>query len=408
MAKYDLEELNNIPIGEVLEHFDVEALKNNKFRCPNNHQKNKAVITVYTDDNICKCHNCGEVKGDSIAVAKFFHNGDFKNACEDLHEAFNIPFLDGGVASKTSHKFIKKSFIKKEIEYLSFDENHKYLEVNISSYFDKYNDMTEVQQFKMIATTIYQFSLTTDQTLKNSYYKNIGITKEKNPILKEKILMIDSNLGFISKDDVSKLLKHLQVLIPVEDLVKYGVINDSLDKKPFAFSQSIVEGLVVIPNFDMYTNMCSGLKYRKTKLKSWFDKKLQKKVFDSNKEPEFSYRRIAHPLPYHLAREALLNKSFSFRFFEGQKDLHSMPSKELVCDIAIPGVNGIDETMLGLFRGRKVELYFDQDKRGQEGAMKLKALLEKAGAFVTNNTWDLSLGDDINNVLLNNNILEIL
>jgi len=282
LAKYNLEELKNIPVGDVLEHFNVELLKSNRYRCPNNHQKNKAVITVYTDDNICKCHNCGKVKGDSISIAKFFHDGDFKNACEDLHEAFNIPFLDGGVASNNSHKFITKKFITPKTEYISFDENHKYLEVNISSYIDKFNDMNEVQQFKMIATAIYQFSLITDQTLKNEYYKSIGITKEKNPILKEKIIMISSKLGFVSKDNISELLKHLQALFSLEDLVKYGVIYDSSHKKPFAFSQSIEEGLIVIPNFDMYTNMCSGLKYRKTKLKNWFDKKLQKKVFDSN------------------------------------------------------------------------------------------------------------------------------
>ena len=408
MAKFNIEELKKIPVGDVLEYFDVEALKNNRYRCPNNHQKNKAVITVYTDDNICKCHNCGEVKGDSIAIAKFFHNGDFKNACEDLHEAFNIPFLDGGVASNNFHKFVKKVVKEKEIEYLSFDKNHKYLEIDISSYIDKFEEMNDIQKFKMIATAIYEFSLKTDQTLKNKYYKSIGITKEKNPILKEKIIMISSKLGFISKDDVTALLKHLEVLFSIEDLVKFGVINDVASKKPFMFSQSIEEGLVVIPNFDMYSNMCTGLKYRKTKLKSWFDKKLKKKVFDSNKEPEFSYKRIANPLPYHLTREALLNESYTFRFFEGQKDLHSMPSKELVCDIAIPGVNGIDETMLGLFRGRKIDLYFDQDKAGQDAAMKLKTLLEKAGAFVTIKTWNVNLGEDVNEVLLKGNILKII
>jgi len=85
-----------------------------------------------------------------------------------------------------------------------------------------------------------------------------------------------------------------------------------------------------------------------------------------------------------------------------------MPSKELVCDIAIPGVNGIDETMLGLFRGRQIDLYFDQDKAGQDGAMKLKTLLEKAGAFVINHTWNVNLGGDVNEVLLNSNILKII
>jgi 5S rRNA maturation endonuclease (ribonuclease M5) len=147
-------------------------------------------------------------------------------------------------------------------------------------------------------------------------------------------------------------------------------------------------------------------KFGKTVLKSWTDKS-GNVINDKNKEPEFSYGRIANPLPYHLTREALLNENISFRFFDGQKDLHSMPSIINTCDIAIPGVNGIDEEMLGLFKGRDVEILFDQDKAGQDGAFKLKTLLEKAGAIVKLINWDSNLGTDINEVLQNGNILKI-
>jgi hypothetical protein len=157
----------------------------------------------------------------------------------------------------------------------------------------------------------------------------------------------------------------------------------------------------------MYSNMITGLKFRKTKAKTWFDKD-NKKVVDTNKEPEFSFGRIANPLPYHLTRESLLEESIVFRFFEGQKDLHSMPFKSGHCDVAIPGVNGISIEMLGLFKGRIVELYFDQDTAGQEGALKLKVALEAAGAIVINKTWDESLGGDVNDVLQAGNILKII
>jgi len=287
---------------------------------------------------------------------------------------------------------------EQKIEYIAFSPQKAYAEIDLESFINKFDTMTEEQQFKMIATSIYRFSLNTKQWGKENYFKSVGISK-KNPILKEKINMIETYLGYLFKTDIQNLVEHLKKLFSTEILVKYGV----LDEVKHTFKQSIEEGLIVIPNFDMYSNMCTGLKYRKTKLKSWIDKD-NLLVVDKNKEPEFSYGRIANPLPYHLTRDALLDKSITFRFFEGQKDLHSMPFKVGVCDIAIPGVNGISEEMLGLFKGRIVELYFDQDKAGQEGAMKLKAYLEKAEAIVINKTWDLSLGADINEVLQNNKI----
>lgn len=45
----------------------------------------------------------------------------------------------------------------------------------------------------------------------------------------------------------------------------------------------------------------------------------------------------------------------------------SLPSKEGNCDIAILlAVNGLDESQLGLFKDKKVELWFDQDDAGQK------------------------------------------
>jgi hypothetical protein len=61
MSKYIIEALEALPIGEVLEHFQLEHLKGNSYRCPNDHKK-PARVTVYAATNICKCHNCEEVK----------------------------------------------------------------------------------------------------------------------------------------------------------------------------------------------------------------------------------------------------------------------------------------------------------------------------------------------------------
>lgn len=290
---------------------------------------------------------------------------------------------------------------KKAIEYIVFDKNIKYTNVDFTRFVKHYSTMTELQKFKMVATAIYEFSKTTKQWSKTAYFNSMDINSKKNPLLASKVEMINSKLGCLFKADIPSLIKKLRGFFPLADLIKFGVVDNSLN-----FMQSVEEALIVIPNLDLYTNMCSGLKYRKTKLKTWIDKE-NNLVVDKNKEPEFSYGRIANPLPYHLTREALLDESISFRFFEGQKDLHSMPSVDKMCDVAIPGVNGITVEALGLFKGRRVKLYFDQDKAGQEGAMRLKTILEEAEVIVKNITWDIELGADINEVLQNGNILKI-
>lgn len=365
-----------------------------------------------------KCNrrsSCG-FYGDLISVYAEEYSIGKGAAMNILADEFNVDFtsnevhVDGTVDKPHTPKavnLVPKVYVPEAIQYMEFDTNTKYFNLRALKYMDRYEGMSDEQQFKMIATIIYNYSLTTKQWGKDNYFKEVGIDK-KEPLLKEKVEMIDSIIGYLFKADVPKMIDYLKTLFSIEDLVKYGVIHEENHRFSHQFKVDVQEGLVVVPNFDLYTSMCTGLKFRKTKLSSWIDKTSKELVYDKVKEPEFSYGRIANPLPYHLTREALLNPNMSFRFFEGQKDLHSMPSVKDVCDVAIPGVNGINEEMLGLFKGRKVTLYFDQDKAGQEGAMKLKELLEKAGAIVTNKTWDMSLGADVNEVLQNGNILKIM
>ena len=359
---------------------------------------------------ICNHRSSCGFSGDFIAAYAEEYNLGYGAALNQLASEFGIDFTLDEVHKEGTKEVVEvapviltpKVVERKEIVPLVFNPEKKFIKVDIEKFMSKYKDMDESQQFKMVATAIYRFSLETKQWGKETYYRDIGISVKKNPVLKEKVAMMKSKLGFLFTTDTKNLVEHLKDLFPTDDLIKFGVIDEN-EK----FKQSVEEGLVVIPNFDLYTDMCSGLKFRKTKLKSWFDKKAGKTVFDNVKEPELSYGRIANPLPYHLTREALLNKRTSFRFFEGQKDLHSMPSKKDICDIAIPGVNGISEEVLGLFSKRAVLLYFDQDKAGQEGAMKLKSLLEKHGAIVINITWDIKFGSDVNEVLQNGKIKKI-
>jgi len=419
--------------------------------------KERAFITQKSGFKMVSCNhrtNCG-FKGDLIKSYATYYNKSYYEALVELADSLEVDFFEDEVhigvkIIKPFKKVINTPVLnEKKLEYMEFNESEIYKEINYKDYINKYEKMENVQKFKMVATAIYDFSLNTKQWGKDNYFKDIGISKTKSPELLEKIRLINSKVGYLHVTDIKDMINFLltNCNFPITDLVEFGVIHPNIREDgiphpfPYSFKQDVQKGLVVIPNFDMYTNMVTGLKYRKTKLKTYFDKKQNTRVTDTNKEPEFSYGRIAKPLPYHLTRKSLLDKSYSFRFFEGQKDLHSIPSKDMVCDIAIPGVNGINEEMLGLFKGRKVELYFDKDIAGQkavygywtftlkdgtkeivvndntksieiDGVIRVNGVktiglidkLQRAGAIVSNKIWDIKLGSDVNDVLQNGNI----
>ena len=262
---------------------------------------------------------------------------------------------------ETKKKEFKKLKIveKKETKYLEFDLERKFLTIDTKKYISKFDSMNDEQQWKMIITEVYNFSLQTNQNGKNSYYKNRGISAIKHPALLNKVKKISSEIGYLSNNDLPKLIDVLSSLFPINSLVKYGIIHDEKHKKPFTFIHQSQIGFCVIPNFDLYTDIVTAIKLRNVKLYEWQS--------SSMKEPEMSYRRIANPLPYGLTNENLRNFK-KFGFFEGSVDSFSVESREGVCDIAIPGVSGINKESLGLFKDKDIEIWYDQDKAGQIAA----------------------------------------
>jgi hypothetical protein len=87
---------------------------------------------------------------------------------------------------------------------------------------------------------------------------------------------------------------------------------------------------------------------------------------------------------------------------------------------SIPGVNGLPDELLGLFKNKKIILALDQDRAGQDAANGytdsegkqhdgLKQRLLKAGAFqVLIAKWDGTLGKDLNDLLQGDNLKNII
>lgn len=407
--------------NEELSFLEVKDSQSKTCICPKCGDRNeRGWLTKGSGYRMFSCNHrssCG-FKGDLIKTYAQYFNKTYGEALNLLAQSLNIDFtvdeihIGQKVAPKALAKPVAPKPIVEKIKYMEFDESKKYINLELSKFLPSseaklYSKMNQVQKWKVFVTALYQFSLTTKQWGKDNYFRKQGIKKD-NEILSQKTDLVNKKLGFLHAADIKPLITHLKddCLFTDDDLFEFGLTFEESCNKKGKIRISCEEGLVVIPNFDLYTNMVTGLKLRKTKLKTWV--KNGETIIDTNKEPEFSYGRQAQPLPYLLTRDALLNKSIKFRFFEGQKDLHSMPNKKGYCDIAIPGTNGIGEEMLGLFKGRIVELFFDQDPEGQAGALKLKELLEKAGAIVLNKTWNETLGGDVNDVLQNGNILKII
>ena len=59
-----------------------------KFFCPNGHSK-KQKLQIYKTPNLCKCHNCGEVKGAPVDIAKWYKGG-FIDGLKWLADNFGI------------------------------------------------------------------------------------------------------------------------------------------------------------------------------------------------------------------------------------------------------------------------------------------------------------------------------
>ena len=226
--------------------------------------------------------------------------------------------------------------------------------------------MNDKQKFMMIITSIYHYSLKSSQKNKIKYYKSRGISAIKYTKLLSKINLINKRVGYLSTDDLKNLIDYLIKTYPINDLIDFGVINDDKHKYPHSFKHYSVEGFCVIPSFDLYSNMVTGLKLRNTQLAKWQNKNM--------KEPELSFSRIASPLPFGLTRELLLDTNATIRLQEGSIDSFSLPISNNTYDVSLAGVNGMKIEDFGLFKDRNVEIWFDQDFAGQKSAYGTKTI----------------------------------
>lgn len=352
--EFNIEKLEEIPINEVIEAFGGNYKLDNRpggkqynMHCCNGiaHKENdkKPSLTIWTDMNICKCQTGCPVKGNPIAVARVMFNNNFKQACEWLHDTFSIPYKDGTNKTGIVKKFVKSK--QKPFKYDVFNKNKKYHKIKVSSWIKKYKDLSKVQKLKLVYTYMYRFSLTTDRKSLYKYY----FSRKISHFHMDKI-------GYLSSSDVDELSTELMNHFPIEDLIEFGILNNSKHKY-YPLSWKKTKNVLVVPSFSLYSDLVEGFMFRPIDKDSnkWFQ----------GKEDRLSIPSIIKPMPFGVGLK-LLKSDCDIYITEGHIDAFSLPDD--FCFIAVPGVSAFDKAHLGLLKGRNIKLVFDMDNPGQEKA----------------------------------------
>ncbi|WP_270986024.1 toprim domain-containing protein [Campylobacter upsaliensis] len=380
--KFDVESLNHIPIIDVLEKLGAIQERDKKIiHCFNiiNHKNNdkNASMAIYEKTNSCHCFACG-MSGKPVNLVKLIL-GDFKKACEYLHSAFNIPYLNG-VKTTLREEFLKA----RSKNYFYFDENKDYVELsNLEPYLVKYHTLSQTQKLKLVYSFIYRFSLTTNQAKKKAYYLQRGIEK----------LSLVEDLGFLSYKDIKELEALLLKNFPLQDLRKFKVFHKEKEAWNYAFN------VAVVPNFDLYSNLLTGFSLRAID-----------STYKGVKEVNINCNDICPILPFNLTY-AKLKLCEKVILCEGHIDAlsggqyYKQDGKALF--VSFGGAFCIKEEVLTLLKGKKVFICFDKDEaglRGQNALSKSLSLLEINHSILT---WDNHLGKDLNDLLKANQMSSI-
>ena len=452
---------NSIKIEQVL----ALICENNgiKYFCPNGHSKPQR-IQIYKTPNICKCHNCNEVKGSPVDVAKWYKGGNFIDGLKWLSENFGIQkvlnpdYIDekGQTLSSEELKKAQESIralqetIKHEIketitkiDYLEFDVSKKYKVVEAIKEFlpgaTLWEKLDDSRKLKVVYTWFYRETFTYgSQTAKYMYYKKRGIDTE-NKWLKK--------ISYLAVENFEDIYSKATALFPMELLELVGLAKKD-DNGEFKLSFSYVKkgGILIVPSFDLYSNMVTGFMLRPTHPEQWMKDRHMKEI-------QLSNTSLIFPIPFGLTNYSL-RKFNDFYVTEGHPDGLALPDngndEKGRGFFSTPGVNGLNESHLGLLKGKRVIICFDQDRAGQKSAFgysvieyngqrvdfvnkledfkkleKINSLkssnlefkeiayqgisskLEKAGVEYFIKQWDTKLGSDVNDVRIYGNLSKV-
>ena len=386
MKSLDLKDLKYIHDVETMETLDIrsvllatglfEASKNNKILHLEHAKKTKPQISVFDNDNACHCSDCSFHAKSPLDVATHFKKGDYAQGLKWLSETFGVKRIPNPAYKppKTEEKNWKKRVanyvpsvpvipiieISKEEYVFTYDifDSTKTRPANIDKGKEAYNTLSYANRLLLVYTDIYHYSLEQNQQQKTEYFKARKINTEHSGL---------NQLGFIPVEKFAELVGQLAEEYPVDDLVEFGVINDSKHNKPFSFALHYVlrGGLIVFPSFHRYqTNLVTGFMFRPSNPEEWMIKKGMKEI-------QMSKNDIVETLPHGFTNDFIVAENAIKCVVEGGPDAYCSPEeingKRLIF-IASPGTHGTKENQLGLLKGQTLRIMLDPDEPGRIGA----------------------------------------
>lgn len=301
----------------------------------------RASCLVNVDKTNFKCKSCGR-SGNLIDVAQSLQNCNFPEAVEYLAELKNYDLGNKEQKALKSLPLVQKPKEVEKIKYFVFDPLHPVTEWTNRELIDEYFSFNELMKYKAIMTVLIRHSLDVDQTKKIEFLCDKRKIDKTNPRLER--------VGFLpKKQDDKEFWEWFEKSFPVGDLIRFGIFN--APNKGFSASWKYYSlDLIVFPNQDIYSDLYHGAQLRPLIKPEWLP----------GKEIQFTNVSLINPIPFCFSREVLMNDN---HIVVSEGSIDGLSSG--VDFSANPGVNTYFKPYLGLFRGKKVFVAYDQDNAGQ-------------------------------------------
>ncbi|MBD3822894.1 MAG: toprim domain-containing protein [Epsilonproteobacteria bacterium] len=362
---FDKEKLKEkIGVTAVMDALGI-PMQRDKYECITEHKKRKQpTVHIFDDDKSCRCIDCGESR-DIFTLVEDYKGMSFLEAGRWLADTFRI-YPDPNRTYTPTVSTAHTAPVTREVEYLVFDKDRTPTAIDLRKALEIYDELSDQQRLKVGYTLIYQFTRQPEQLKKKNKY-----LEEKRGIDPKNIYA--QSIGYLDQESLGEMLKTFRGLFGKgtprqelfeQDLIDNGFLKRELGLPTFKFNYIREGGFLFIPSFDLYTvNEVTGFMLRPTEPTSAMRA-------DGVKELQISNTALVKPLPFGVTNRTLRTHTTLFAT-EGSMDLCSITgNNEKVTNpgFAIPGTHGLSQEQMGLFRGIKVILAYDQDKAGQKAA----------------------------------------
>ena len=302
--------------------------------------------------------------------------------------------------------FLKEKVVKKReqrvknwIEKINFEPlnlEKTYISINTQQYINRFSELNlnKKQKYQVVLSYIRDYaSSNRDDKKIMDFFATRGLP----------MLGVTKDVGFISKDNIPKLVKNLNDIFGKKELTDLSILSENgywkhgaidKDTKKFKYCDAILYSM-----HDPYSDIPTNLEFR-------FIGDGSKNI--KNKTSAIENSDIVKPNYYgmNFKAEDLRSKPIWW-FQEGVIDAKTISSLGYN-SCSLIGVHKHFDEKIGYFKDKVAVICFDQDKAGFDNTQKFAEKLKMAGAKqIVVATWNQEFGKDVNDLLISGNLDKI-